>query len=366
MVLTNLHPKSGRHTMEEILSQPEVWRRCLDLLESDGNLQQLANDLPLKIEWVFVGCGSSFYLAQVAAATWSLVTGEIGRAVPASEILLFPALLPRPCQPVLISRSGRTSEMVEVASYLENEQSIRTLGLTCSVDAPMQTICTHLIQLSPADEQSTVMTRSFTSMLLALQALAAHRAGRRDLLDALQATAADVGKRLDDWQATIQSVVDSREFADYVFLGQGPWFGVAQEAMLKVKEMSCSYAQAFHTLEFRHGPKAIVGPEVPLTFFMSETGMEEETAVLEEMKELGGTTLVVTNSASSAVRQAADYLIELDLTVPETARTLAAVIPGQLLGLYNGLRKGLNPDHPRNLTRVVMLDSRGGPDRGEA
>lgn len=363
--MTNLSPKSGTHTIEEILSQPEVWVRCLNLLEANESLQKLASNLPGSIEWVFVGCGSSFYLAQVAAATWSTVTGESARAMPASEILLSPALLPRPCQPVLISRSGRTSEMVDVAGYLEKEQSIETLAVTCSDDAPVQKLCSYVIQLLPADEQSTVMTRSFTSMLLALQALAAYRAGRRDLLDSLREMAGSVGERLAEWRHSIQSIVDSRVFADYVSLGQGPFFGVAQEAMLKVKEMSCSYAQAFHTLEFRHGPKAIVSPDVLLAFFLSEAGLEAETAVLEEMKELGGTTLVVTNTANSALRRATDYLIELDLAIPEIIRTAAAVIPGQLLGFHTGLRKGFDPDRPRNLTRVVMLDG-GGADRGEA
>jgi glucosamine 6-phosphate synthetase-like amidotransferase/phosphosugar isomerase protein len=32
-------------------------------------------------------------------------------------------------------------------------------------------------------------------------------------------------------------------------------------------------------------------------------------------------------------------------------------IPAQLLGLEVGLRKGLNPDEPKNLTRAVVLES---------
>src|SRR6202043_3333378 len=140
----------------------------------------------------------------------------------------------------------------------------------------------------------------------------------------------------------------------------GPFFGVAQESMLKVKEMSCSYAQAFHTLEFRHGPKAIVSPETLITFFLSESGFGEEVSVLQEMKALGGTTFAISNSSNSASRGSADYSIELSLDVPEVARAAAAVIAGQLLGFYTGMRKGFNPDRPRNLSRVVMLDGRDG------
>jgi glucosamine--fructose-6-phosphate aminotransferase (isomerizing) len=141
-----------------------------------------------------------------------------------------------------------------------------------------------------------------------------------------------------------------------VFLAQGPFFGLASEGQLKVKEMSCSYAQVYHSLEFRHGPKAIVGPETLLTFLMSETGYEAEREVLEEMKDLGATTLVVTNTADDRVRRAADLLLELNLDVPECARLGVYVFACQLLGLYTGLKKGLDPDRPRNLTRVVILN----------
>jgi glucosamine--fructose-6-phosphate aminotransferase (isomerizing) len=126
--------------------------------------------------------------------------------------------------------------------------------------------------------------------------------------------------------------------------------------MLKVKEMSCSYAQSFHTLEFRHGPKAIVSSETLVTFILSESGFEAEVAVLEEIKKLGGVTFVVADTANAAVRRSADYLVELGLNVPEVARSVASIVPGQLLGFYTGLKKGLNPDEPRNLSRVVMLE----------
>jgi len=352
--------KIGAHTIEEILSEPETWTRCLADLERTGRLQLLAKSLPNGIEWVFIGCGSSYYVALSAAATWTLLTGEPARAVPASEILLFPKILTSPCQPVLISRSGQTTEAVEAALFLERELNIQTLGVTCGAGTPLEKVCSHLLLLPAADEKSTVMTRSFSSMLLALQALGAVRAGDAEFLESLGLLPEQTQRLLRPMETAIESLAYSRKFADYVFLAQGPFFGVAQESMLKVKEMSCSYAQCFHTLEFRHGPKTIVSAETLVTFFLSESGFANEEAVLEEIKALGGATLVITNTADSLVRRSADYLIELSLRVPEAARAAAAVIPGQLLGFYTGVRKGLNPDEPRNLTRVVTLEGGGG------
>ena len=89
--------------------------------------------------------------------------------------------------------------------------------------------------------------------------------------------------------------------------------------------------------------------------------------MLEEVKGLGGVTLVVTNAANSAVRKHADYLIELSLEVPEwRPRPAAAVIAGQLFGFYMGIRKGFDPDQPRNLTRAVILDGGNSGGRNRA
>jgi glucosamine--fructose-6-phosphate aminotransferase (isomerizing) len=358
--LTFSSSTEGVHTIAEILSEPQTWTQCLSALLDSGQLAKINEKLNKNVEWIFVGCGSSFYLAQIAASSWSILTGIPARAIPASEILLFPELFPAPCQPVFISRSGRTSEIVEAAQYAESDLGIQSLAITCGIGTPIEEICSNVIRLSPADEKSTVMTRSFTSMLLALQALAADRASSKSFLTSLRALPTQAAPRLDGMQATVRSLVDKRTYADYVFLGQGPFFGVAQESMLKVKEMSCSYAQAFHTLEFRHGPKAIVSPETLLTFFLSESGFADEISVLQEMKELGGTTFVISNSINAVIRASADYSIELSLDVPEVARAAAAVIAGQFLGFYTGMRKGFNPDRPRNLSRVVMLDGRNG------
>jgi glucosamine--fructose-6-phosphate aminotransferase (isomerizing) len=90
---------------------------------------------------------------------------------------------------------------------------------------------------------------------------------------------------------------------------------------------------------------------------MSETSYDAEVELLEEMKALGAATLVIANRVDSRIQRAADFAIELGLRVPEYARPAAFVIWGQLYGAYYGLKKGLNPDSPKNLTRVVELSN---------
>jgi glucosamine 6-phosphate synthetase-like amidotransferase/phosphosugar isomerase protein len=71
---------------------------------------------------------------------------------------------------------------------------------------------------------------------------------------------------------------------------------------------------------------------------------------------LGATTLVIANRIEARARATADFVIELDCDLPEYARLAPYVFAGQLMGLYAGLRKGLDPDRPRNLSRVVILE----------
>jgi len=185
--LTKSTQNAGANTRAEIFSEPETWKKCLVSLDGTGELHSLRSVLPSNGEWIFVGCGSSFYLALIAAATWSLLTGETARAIPASEILLFPKLLPRASRPILISRSGRTSEIIEAGNYLKQQNQTAALAITCGTGTPIEKVSEHVIRLSQADEKSTVMTRSFTSMLLALQLLAAERGENPEFASGIRA-----------------------------------------------------------------------------------------------------------------------------------------------------------------------------------
>jgi glucosamine--fructose-6-phosphate aminotransferase (isomerizing) len=239
---------------------------------------------------------------------------------------------------------------------LNQRTDVKTVTVTCAGDSAFATRGKYPIVLAAAFEQSTVMTRSFSSMLLALQCLAAklvNDAAAYELLQRLPDMAEPIFENAPD---RVQRFVATHDFDDYVYLGQGPFYGIACEAALKVMESSCSYAQSFHSLEFRHGPKSIAGPRTLLGFFISERGYDAEVSLVEEVRDLGSKTFVVAPRSDARLKAAADLLIEVPVAGPDCLR-LAACIPwAQLLGLYTGLKKGLNPDSPRNLSPVVILE----------
>jgi len=347
----------GAYSLAEILSQPQSWASCLREVSESGILEQVRDQFINCDDYLFMGCGSSYYVALCAAATMTAFTGRRARAIPASEILLYPELVLAATKhflPVLISRSGQTSEVLQAAELLRS-RSIPTLAISCAEGQALEGLASLTITLPSADEKSTVMTRSFTSMLLILQALAAKIGNNAEASERLARIPELATPSLGTLAEKIRAFVAQHRFADYVCLGQGPFCGLACEYALKVTEMSVSYAQPFHTLEFRHGPKSIVAPEVLLIFLISGQGRDAECEMLEEIKSLGGTTLVVANHANNRVRASADFLVDLSVDAPEIALLAPSLVPGQLLGLYTGLKKGLDPDTPRNLSRSVIL-----------
>jgi glucosamine--fructose-6-phosphate aminotransferase (isomerizing) len=345
-------------TLDEILSQPQCWAACLDTLDRAEVIRKICAQVPPDADWLFIGCGTSYYIALSAAASFAAITGMPARAVPASEILFFPDAVLGKCAttiPVLISRSGKTTEVVRAAQYLERERDMRCIAITCYGDQPLAQTSALPIVLDAAAEKSTVMTRSFSSMLMGLQFLAASVAGSDALLEGLRQLPSRSTIMFQQAPGLVRDFVSRHDLDNYSFLGQGPLFGIANEAMLKVMESSCSYAQVFHSLEFRHGPKSIVSPRSLLVFFMSDQAYAAETALLEEMKALGATTMTVTSQPSSRIRAATDLLVQTPAGSPECSRLAACALAGQLLGLYTGLKKGLDPDSPRHLSQVVIL-----------
>jgi glutamine---fructose-6-phosphate transaminase (isomerizing) len=354
---------AGQQTNQEILSQPATWLETARQFEHNGKVPEIFEKFSAKEPWLFVACGSSYYLSRTIAAQWAKLFQARCTAVPASELLFAPHELMQRTearQVMLVSRSGKTTEVLRAGEWLKANAAVRTLGVTCSQSSALEETCTHILKMPWADEKSMVMTRSFTSILLLFERLGAKFAGDAGLASALEGMPEKTAAWLAANADKIRAFGAKRRFADFVFLGQGAHYWLAQEAALKLTEMSSSYAQAYHTLEFRHGPKSIASKDTLITFLLSEAAAEEESSLVGELRKLGAATLVVANRATPALRRDSDLLIELGLDEPEYARLAITSIPAQLLGLAVGLRKGLNPDVPRNLTRAVVLDANGG------
>ncbi|MFD5465864.1 SIS domain-containing protein [Kitasatospora sp. NPDC127059] len=286
------------HVDEEIASQPECWQRALELAP---------RHLPEPGERVAVlGCGTSLYIAQAyAALRETLGLGETD-AFAASE---FPAGRHYD-RVVALSRSGTTTEVLDALAALGTTE---TVAITADPGTPIGAAARHLVALEFADERSVVQTRFATT---ALALLRAH----------LGAAPADLPAQA---RAAIDAPLPPGALAarQFTFLGTGWSHGVANEAALKVREASGSWTESYPAMEYRHGPISVSGPE-GLVWFLGAP-------------------------PAGLVRQA--EATGAAVSVPRLD-PLAELVRVQRLAVGLAVRRGLDPDRPRHLTRSIVLD----------
>jgi glucosamine--fructose-6-phosphate aminotransferase (isomerizing) len=301
---------------------------------------------------LFTGCGSTYYLALAAAALYRQATGLRALALPASEIWLNPDTAPPPERALLVavSRSGATTETVRACARWRAAGG-PVLTLSAYPGRELTMLGNANLVLPSAQEQSIAQTRAFTTLYLAAVALAAFRARDEALWASLQRLPSLLARLFDRHAAMLTALGEDLSIDRFYFLGSGPRYGLASEVSLKMKEMTLSHSEPFYTLEFRHGPKSMVGPGTLVYGLLSEAHRAQERAVLEEMRALGGRILTAGERDSDISFLAGPG----EPPLGEAAASLLYVPVGQVIALARALAKGLDPDHPTNLDAVVVL-----------
>lgn len=346
----------GENTYREIVHQPEAWSQALEVAraqaESLCDLWHRADGRSL----LFIGCGSTYYLSRAAAAM-AREAGLRADAMPASELWLSPQLAGDLAGTLLVavSRSGETSETVHALQSFRQAGGRAVLHIGCYPESTLARSADLALTVPKAQEMSVAQTRSFASMLILCQALVAslvagpHAVGRLGSLP-------DLGRRLLERYAGLsESLGSDPSLQRFFFLGSGPRYGLASEAMLKMKEMSLSYSEAYHPLEFRHGPKSVVNDESLVIGLLADEARVQEAAVLSDMKALGARTLAIAEGGTPEALGGADYAVDLGSGLPMADRLILYLPVLQLMAYHRALANGQDPDRPRNLTAVVTL-----------
>ena len=289
------------YLMDEIVSQPECWSKAIEMTASAEPA------LPRPGERVAaVGCGSSLNVARCYAALREAAGQGETDAFPASEV---PATR-RYDRLLCISRTGTTSEVLDVLRRAPRE--IGTTAVTADPSAPLAAEADRVVLLDFADERSVVSSRFITSSIVLLRAhLGADVGGLPD------AAAREVARPLSPGLAA---------HSEFTFLGRGWAAPLADEAALKLREASQTWAESYPALEYRHGPISV-----------SDAG-----TVVWALGQVPADLLADARYTGATV-------------IASDVDPLAGLIAAQRLAAVLAERKGIDPDQPRALSRSVIL-----------
>jgi len=339
-------------TLREILGQPEAWAGAIKAVEERGDtLRRLLAGAPA----VFCGCGTSRYLAISAARVHQEVTGMAALPLAASELFLAPegVLLPGHRGPlVAFSRSGETTETILAARFYRERGWGPVIGVTTQADSSLGAASDLALVLPWANDQSVVMTRSFTTMLLASWMGTGLAAGDETFLGELRRLPALGARAVGASRPLAAELGRDTRLRQFVFLGLGGYLGLACEGMLKLKEMTRVVAEAYAPMEFRHGPVSIVDEATAVVLLATSRGAGYHGDLLADVKRFGARTVAVGHPLDGL---GADQTLPLGADLPDRSRGLLYMPFLQLLALERALVLGRDPDRPQNLTRVVRL-----------
>jgi glucosamine--fructose-6-phosphate aminotransferase (isomerizing) len=339
--------EKGINTQEEIYSQTKAWTGAL--LEVDRKINIISNiDLRSYKQILFTGCGSTYYLSLAAAALFQSLTGMITKAIPAGEMYMYPDSVYKGTDNLVfaISRSASTSETVMAVKQFKKVNGGKVVSVSNYEDQPLLEFSDLPICVLEGQEKSVAQTRSFCSMFMVMTAMAMIISGKMDLFMEMRQLP-EIGLKLIKNYQTY--AIETGKLLDYdriYFLGSGCRYGLACEANLKMKEMALTHTEPFHFLEFRHGPKSMVNDHTMIFGLLSEHKRSIEEKVLFEMRDLGAKVISLSEK---------DADISFNSNLKEVIRNILYLPVLQMTAFYRSIAKGLDPDHPKNLTAVIYI-----------
>ena len=358
--------------VKEIFEEPEALRRALGhggRLLGDfgtaklGGLNLESRDLLDIKRVVFVAMGSALYAAQVGAYLLETVARIPASAEDASEFRYRNPIVDKDTLYFAVSQSGETADTIQAVQELQ-QRGGRVLGVVNAVGSTIARLCKGGVYIHAGPEISVTSSKAFLGQM-AVMALLTLLLGRmrilslargREIIESLLALPGLMEVALQQ-SPTIHNLAKKYlKYKNFLYMGRGIQYPVALEGALKHKEISYVHAEGFSSGGLKHGPLALVGPETPSVFLITEgDSFDKVLSNIQEVKARRGPVIAVTNSDDPRLASLVDDVVR----VPKTEELLApflTLIPLQLFAYYTAVELGVDVDRPRNLAKSVTTE----------
>ena len=350
--------------LKEIYEQPKSLRGSLRLQQA--YLDLLTTFLDRGRELFLVAAGTSYHSCVAASymfsklaklTTFPAVSSEFveqyGSSVGIDSIILT------------VSQSGETYDTLKAIDHARM-RAATVLGITNTVGSTLTRVSrAYLIQQS-GPEIGVAATKTFTSQLIVLAQLALRLARMRGKIS--QDEVDDFEVRLTQVPSHVEEVLErhGKSIKDlvekyageklFIFLGRGISAATAMEARLKLLELTYVPSLAYPAGESKHGPISVIEEGVPV-IFLCPRGETRKGIVgsIMEMKARGARIISVCEEGDKEIIDLSDDVVEMPRGIPDVLSPISYVVPLQLFAYHLAVRKGLDPDKPRNLAKSVTV-----------
>ena len=366
-------------TLKEIHEQPSTILNNINLggrLLNDhevklGGLETMAAELRTARHVILLGCGSSYNAALYGAAFMKQLCNFVTvQAIDASE--LQPSDLPKTSDRVavvLISQSGETKDLHRCLSLIDQSghaTTTLTVGIVNVVDSLIARAVDCGVYCNSGVEVGVASTKSFTSQVVCLSLVALWFAQNQETNQSLRASVIKSLRNLsNDYARTLAQVKRQakaltetllKDTRSMFILGKGCDKYIADESALKIKEISYIHTESYSASSLKHGPFALLDADFPVIIINCEDEHDDKiTSCYHEVKARHSPQILITSTKTTKTSTSTKTST---IIVPKNKHYggLLALIPLQLMSYYLSINKGINPDTPKNLAKVVTVD----------
>jgi len=357
--------------LKEIFEQPRAVTDTIRgrLSEEKGDVTlddvRLDRDTLKKIHRIIlIACGTSYHAALVGKFLIENLCRIPVEADIGSEFRYRNPILGEHDLMVAISQSGETADTL--AALREGKRKgTKTLSICNVVESSLARDSDHVIYTHAGPEIGVASTKTFVTQLVILFLLAV-RIGR-----ALGTISEKEGKTLLEeliklprrMEETLKSSKHVAEIAkkylqakDFLYLGRGINYPIALEGALKLKELSYIHAEGYPAGEMKHGPIALIDPDMPVVVLATQNDVYDKVVSnIEEVKAREGKVIALVSPSDQAIEKKVEDIIVIPETLPSLTPILLT-LPLQLLAYYMADFKGNDVDQPRNLAKSVTVE----------
>lgn len=347
------------HTFKEISSQVSCWEKIYSKLDSEiSNLNNIIFSKDYD-EIILFGCGSSYNLAISASFYTNSLINCMTIAVPSSELLFNTDVYIKPNKQYLLvgfSRSGETTETIRVIEKLKKSKNINSLVFTCKKDNSLRKISDNNFYCEGAEENSIVMTKSFSSMLFAYCLLIAKFIKNTQLIDEFNSLIKYLKGKIDPLFNQVKEYVDNNDYSVFFCIGSGFNYGLAVEADLKMKEMSQVTSYSYYILELSHGPKALIDEKSLCLILTPDQKSIKLENFIKEYINLGSRMIITGYKAREIiVNKKLNFFLDDCKIQNEMIKSFINIPFLQFIAFLKTIKNNLNPDLPRNLNYTTKI-----------
>lgn len=363
-------------TTREIYQQPQVWQTAFENYKAQSDkIVAFLNGIGEKHDYIKViltGAGTSAYVGETLLPYFRKIYDERKwnfNAIATTDVVANPlAYLHKEVPTILVSfaRSGNSPESVAAVDLAKDiVEELYQITITCAAEGKLAQQAHGdernllLLQPSPSNDAGFAMTSSFTSMMLTALLVfdKADLAAKAEKVSALMTLSQEV---LDSAEA-IQEIV-SLDYNRVIYLGAGPFFGLAHEAQLKILELTAGQVATMYEspVGFRHGPKSLVNEKTVVVVFGS-TDSYTKLYDLDLVREVAGDEIarkvILLTDQKVDLENVKQVILSSQQLADDAYRVFPYIVYGQLFALLTSLKVKNRPDTPSptgTVNRVVQ------------